>query len=125
MSTQTSDFTRRLLMEQLRSKRASARFDAEVQQLMEQDWHWQLQDNPEYASQAGQHQWDAKLQDLSPSSFNQREAHDKEMLAAAKALLSRAESSAASQLKLFVRDLESEITAFELGCHLYPVDSIG
>lgn len=62
---------------------------------------------------------------LQPAAFERREAHDKQMLKEALALLPNAGGQAAQHLKLFVADLESELLAFELGCHLYPVNSIG
>ena len=102
----------------------------QIADLLEEDWQWQLSDNPEYASQAGQHMHDGDLQDLSPVAFEKRAAHGAVMLSRARALLAAFETEGASaqdtaHLKLFINDLHSEGRAFELGCHLYPINSIG
>ena len=94
--------------------------------LMEEDWRWQLRDNPEYASQAGVHQFDDKLQDLSPAAFAARTAHNQQMLARL-GEIERASLPARGRLfhSLFQDDLEGETEAIRLGCHLFPVNSIG
>jgi uncharacterized protein (DUF885 family) len=101
-----------------------------IYRMLEDDWQWQLQDNPEYATQAGQHQYDGKLQDISPGSFETRAAHDRELLVKAEALLAKATANSPDDistlhLRLFVQDVHDELRAFSLGCHLYPVNSIG
>lgn len=105
--------------------------------LFEKDWQWCLSDNPEYASQAGNHKYAHLLQDLSPIAFETRRVHNLAMLAEAKTLVAEFNSGGGSEgvgegegitpihLVLFMQSIEDELTAFELGCHLYPVNSIG
>jgi uncharacterized protein (DUF885 family) len=113
----------------LKARKAMLQGEA-IYRMIEEDWQWQLEDNPEYATQAGQHQYDGNLQDVSPSAFEARADHDRKLLAKAELMLSKAEASspngtATMHLKLFVQDLQDELRAFLLGCHLYPVNSIG
>ena len=102
---------------------------AEIRAFLEQEWRWQLADNPEYASQCGQHQHDHRLQDLSPAAFEQRREHNVAVLADALQLQERSAASADAQdalnLELFIADVRSELRSFELGTHLYPINSIG
>ena len=46
-----------------------------MRSLFQRDFAFLCQDNPEYASQAGQHNHDARLQDLSPAAFEARGRH--------------------------------------------------
>lgn len=95
-------------------------------QLFEADFFFQLKDNPEYASQAGQHDFDARLQDVSPAAFELRREHNEAVLKTARALMATAETAKdALHLQLLVTSIEDEQRSFELDCHLYPVNSIG
>lgn len=100
--------------------------DFSPQQLFEADFFFQLKDNPEYASQAGQHDFDGKLQELSPESFEMRQEHNESVLKTARALLLTAENSKdVLHLELLIKNIEDEQKGFDLNCHLYPVNSIG
>ena len=90
----------------------------DIYDLLEEDWQWQLKDNPEYATQAGQHQYDGTLQDLSPAAFEARAAHDRQVLVKAEQLLASAIAAAPDgastlHLKLFVQDLHDELHAWQ------------
>ena len=100
--------------------------EAALSELLASDWSWQLKDNPEFASQAGVHEHDARLQDLSPEAFEARVVHGEEVLTRASALAveSLGEPSAL-HLSLFVKSVRDEVDALRLGCHLMPVNSIG
>mmetsp|Transcript_17300 Transcript_17300/g.28927 ORF Transcript_17300/g.28927 Transcript_17300/m.28927 type:complete len:580 (-) Transcript_17300:177-1916(-) len=100
--------------------------DFSPQQLFEADFFFQLKDNPEYASQAGQHDFDHRLQELSPESFELRQEHNESVLKTARALLLTADNSKdALHLELLIKNIEDEQRGFALNCHLYPVNSIG
>jgi len=55
-----------------------------VEQLLEADWLWEKQDNPEFSSQAGAYDmtWSATqaLQDVSPAGYQRRAQHSQEMI---------------------------------------------
>ena len=70
------------------------------------------------------------MQDLSPAAFEGRAAHNRALLAALdrpewsaeEGLLSAQTTTYVALMKESVRD---ELEAYRLGCHLYPVNSIG
>jgi uncharacterized protein (DUF885 family) len=100
--------------------------DFTAHQLFEADFFFQLKDNPEYASQAGQYDFDGKLQDLSPDAFELRQEHNTAVLKTAKFLMqSTTDKKDMLHLELLVKNIESEQKSFEMNCHLYPVNSIG
>lgn len=100
--------------------------DFTPQQLFEADFFFQLKDNPEYASQAGQHEFDGKLQDLSPEAFELRQEHNSSVLKVAKSLMQRTcNKKDMLHLQLLVKNIEGEQKGFKMNCHLYPVNSIG
>lgn len=97
-----------------------------AQQLFEADFFFQMKDNPEYASQAGQHDFDGKLQDLSPDAFELRKEHNEAIIKSAKALLLSTENKKDTlHLELLIKNIEDEQMGYELNCHLTPVNSIG
>ena len=53
-----------------------------LRELLEADWALQHSDNPEFASQSGNHSFDAKLQDISPAAFQRRLVHNRALLEA-------------------------------------------
>ena len=46
-----------------------------LNELLAADFKWSLEDNPEYASQCGIHDYADRLQDLSPAAFKRRIEH--------------------------------------------------
>ena len=97
-----------------------------AQQLFEADFFFQMKDNPEYASQAGQHDFDGKLQDLTPEAFELRQEHNIAVLKTARSLLESTEGKKdLLHLELLIKNIEDEQKGFEMNCHLYPVNSIG
>jgi len=96
--------------------------------LLEEDFEYQLLDNPEYASQAGFHEHGARLQSLSPASYEMRIEHNTEILQRLSDInLEDASIGAREKLwaELLREAVEGESRAFELGCHLMPINSIG
>jgi uncharacterized protein (DUF885 family) len=115
-----------------------------IDRLIEEDYEWTLRDNPEYASQVGQHQYDHLLQDLSPSAFSLRLEHNQKILDQINLLKAQDEQQQQEQgdqhlteeekeqrktakliLELFYKNLSDEMDALRYGCHLYPLNSIG
>lgn len=102
--------------------------------LFKEDFDIQLADNPEFATQAGFHQYDDELQDLSPAAFERRQQHALEVCEALRHLLKEAEEAPSGgglsereklYAKLLLDAAEGEAQAIELGCHLMPLNSIG
>ncbi len=107
---------------------ASERLNA----LFAADWQWEMLDNPEFASQAGEHDvaWapDTVLQHVDRASYARRAAHSEAMAAAARALLS--EDSLSKQEKIFASIFESQhadiVRAFDKApLFLMPINSVG
>ena len=99
---------------------------AQLSQLLKDDFAQQHADNPEFASQSGVHAFDDRLQDLSPAAFDKRIAHDAAVLQRAAAIdTAQLSDEERLTLRLFVDNVQTEADAFELGCHLAPINSIG
>lgn len=102
---------------------------AALRALLALDFAFQHADNPEFASQSGNHRGGlaARLQDLSPAAFRLRRDHDAMVLKRAMAIDASALDSDTDRLhlRLFVADVRCELDAFSLGCHLTPINSIG
>jgi uncharacterized protein (DUF885 family) len=98
----------------------------QLTELLQQDFAHQHSDNPEFASQSGVHLHDARLQDLSPAAFDKRAEYDADILKRA-AALDPNELTEQEQLtlRLFIDNVKTEAEAFALGCHLFPINSIG
>lgn len=101
---------------------------ARLQALLDADFEIQLRDNPEFASQAGFHDWDGFLQDLGPTSWDERLTHNATVSAELERLDLSAEGVTDAH-RLHAQLLKAAITeesrAIELGCHLLPLNSIG
>jgi uncharacterized protein (DUF885 family) len=114
----------------------------EINRLIQEDYEWILRDNPEYASQVGQHQYDHLLQDVSPAAFELRIEHNQRILDQINLLKAQDDEqqqdgqqamanheeqtiTARLHLELFSKDLLAEMEALKYGCHLYPLNSIG
>lgn len=105
-----------------------------LQSLFVEDWEFQLADNPCFASQSGNHAYDNRLQDLSPEAFDRRLAHNKKILKLLNDEFVRKYVQAQStfnvdltpaDIAMFKQSVADETKALELGCHLFPVNSIG
>jgi hypothetical protein len=62
---------------------------ASLKALLDADWEWECQDNPEFASQAGAHDtaWPAPLQNVGPEQWEARQQHSAKMAAQLQALI--------------------------------------
>lgn len=103
--------------------------------IFEEDWAWEMQDNPEFASQAGAHdtKWapENALQHVGPSSYQARAAHSQSILDKLEKVLSEAkEGELSKQEKIFAALIKSQhldIVESVSKCPLYllPINSIG
>jgi uncharacterized protein (DUF885 family) len=105
-----------------------------VRALLDEDFAFICEDNPEYASQAGKYAHDDKLQDLSPAAFDERCRHNQAMLGKVALLADELKKTGGDEagnkkallhLELFRKSVADELEALSLRCHLYPVNSIG
>jgi uncharacterized protein (DUF885 family) len=53
---------------------------AKLRKLIDEDWEWQLRDNPENATYIGERKYADRLADRSPAAWERRRAHNKEMV---------------------------------------------
>ena len=113
--------------EQLDEKMSSASASHALVSLLALDFAFQHADNPEFASQSGENAHGGRLQDLSPEAFRLRREHDEMVLKRAQSIDPKDLDSDVERLhlRLFVSDVRSEMEAFDLGCHLTPINSIG
>ena len=63
------------------------------------------------------------LQDLSPAAFDARVEHNKAVLAQLAGLPGSERETLSA--RMFEDSVRGELEALELGCHLYPINSIG
>jgi uncharacterized protein (DUF885 family) len=101
--------------------------DQALANVMKEDFSFMHSDNPEFASQSGNHTYDSQLQDLSPAGFEKRIQHNKDIIQKLKSINSNDLSSdnLRLHLRLLLDNVETESEAYRLKCHLYPVNSIG
>merc|ERR1719330_84396 len=106
-------------------------FHDKCQYLFDADWQFVMRDNPEFASQAGFHEHDGLLQDLSPQAFEFRLEHNAQVKATIEKLKASATGSDEQSerdllyLDLLADSVNTESRAIEAGCHLAPLNSIG
>ncbi|KAL1504724.1 hypothetical protein AB1Y20_008502 [Prymnesium parvum] len=94
--------------------------------LLEEDFNAQLADNPEFSSQCGIHTHSSALQDLSPEAFERRAERSAQLLARLLAIpTARLDSTGLRLRKMAMEDARGEAEAIRLGCHLFPINSIG
>lgn len=106
-----------------------------LQKLFDEDWAFEVRDNPEFASQAGVHDVergaDDALQHVSPASYELRAAHSEKMFKAVNQILADARPSELSKEDLIFASLFQSQHA-DIAKHvrsvplfLIPVNSIG
>lgn len=103
-----------------------------LQKLFDFDWSWEIEDNPEFASQAGQHDFipsiGRELQDLSPAAYAARGEHSKRMVEAVRRIQSHGDLNESEKIyaALFERMHSDIVAALDL-CpfYLFPINSMG
>src|SRR5689334_15346403 len=87
---------------------ATGAADARLADLLRRHWDWQMRTQPVWATQLGDHRFDADLGDQSQAAIARNEAEDKAFLDEARRLQPQAPADRV-HLKLFVEMLENEI----------------
>jgi uncharacterized protein (DUF885 family) len=100
---------------------ASAEAD-KLNKLIAEDWQWQLRDNPESATYAGERGHDDRLTDRSAAAWERRRAHNREMLKRIEAV-DRAKLSADDRLNydLFLLQTKVAVEGDRFPYELVPV----
>ena len=103
----------------------------ELQDLFASDWAWEMEDNPEFASQSGEHDIvpvpGKELQDLSPSAYTARREHSQQMLEAIRSIqatcsLSKTEAIYAALFERSHREICQAIDSAPM--YLLPINSM-
>ncbi len=94
--------------------------------LIEDDWQYQLEHSPTYASVLGDRRWNDRWDDRSLAAIEADHRHDLELIARLDAI-PRKRLSPEEQLDydLFRRNVEQSIGEYELGWHFLPVNHMG
>ena len=104
----------------------------QLHDLYSKDFQWELVDNPEAASQFGQHdvKWTTPLQDVSPEGYNKRASHSHDMISQLDTIVTKAGDALSKQDRVtstLFRSQHSDIIEGITKCPFYlmPVNSIG
>lgn len=109
----------------------SAFTNRELQELFANDWAWEMADNPEFASQSGEHDVvpvpGKELQDLSPGAYTVRKEHSQQMLEAIQNIqrtctLSKSEAVYAALFERSHREIIQAIDSAPM--YLLPINSM-
>ncbi|HKR66968.1 MAG TPA: DUF885 domain-containing protein [Thermoanaerobaculia bacterium] len=94
--------------------------------LFDDEWEWQLRDNPENATQFGDKRYDDKLTDRSAAAYEQRRAHNRETLARIESI-DRAKLDAADKLNydLFLLQTKIAVEGDRYPYELVPINQMG
>ena len=95
-------------------------------QLIENEWQWTLQDDPEFASWLGDHRYDQRWQDMSLDAIQRRHEYRKSVLEN----LAKIDSTLLSKqdrvsYELFRGQYEDSVEAYKFGWHLVPLTQRG
>ena len=97
---------------------------AALQAIFDEDWAFRLEENPLFATSAGDHRYDDRLPSMTLADLARRAAHDRASLARLKAVdraaLSPSERVSADML---ARELSDSIADFEFGAYRIPITS--
>ncbi|HEX8255095.1 MAG TPA: DUF885 domain-containing protein, partial [Thermoanaerobaculia bacterium] len=97
-----------------------------LHKLIEDEWQWQLRDNPESATSLGDRRYDALLTDRSAAAFAKRREHNRATLKAAQAV-DRAKLSADDKLNydLFLLQAKSAVEGDRFPNELASINQMG
>jgi uncharacterized protein (DUF885 family) len=97
-----------------------------LRRLLDQEWEWALQDNPEQATNYGDRRYDDRLTDRSAAAWEQRRQHVKTTLARLQAI-DRARLSGADQLNydLFLYQTRQAVEGARFPAELASIDQMG
>jgi uncharacterized protein (DUF885 family) len=91
-------------------------------ELFDDEWQDRVEDSPLFATAAGDHRYNDRLDDVSTAAFERREAKAREFLQRLDAI-DRSDLTAADRvhLDIFRRMLDERIAGYEFKTHLMPV----
>jgi uncharacterized protein (DUF885 family) len=97
-----------------------------LHKLFDEEWEWQLRDNPENATAFGDKRFDALLTDRSAAAFERRRAHNRETLAKIEAM-DRAKLSEADKLNydVFLLQEKTAVEGDRFPYELVPINQMG
>ncbi|HYO75828.1 MAG TPA: DUF885 domain-containing protein [Thermoanaerobaculia bacterium] len=97
-----------------------------LHKLIEDEWQWQLRDNPESATSLGDRRYDALLTDRSAAAFARRREHNRATLKTAQAI-DRAKLSAADKLNydLFLLQAKSAVEGDQFPNEVASINQMG
>lgn len=99
---------------------------AKLHKLFDDEWEWQLRDDPEGATNFGDTRFDDRLTDRSAAAFERRRAHNRETLARIEAI-DRATLSAADKLNydVFLLQARTAVEGDRFPYELVPINQMG
>jgi uncharacterized protein (DUF885 family) len=105
---------------------ASATASAALHALFDAEWERSLREDPVYASRLGDHRFDDRWPDASPAAFDRRAAHEREVLAALRAMNPGALSPEDRlSYTLFQRERETNVDGQPFHLELLALDQNG
>jgi uncharacterized protein (DUF885 family) len=100
--------------------------NAALHKLFDEEWEWQLRDNPENATAFGDKRFDALLTDRSAAAFDRRRAHNRETLAKIEAM-DRGKLTEADKLNydVFLLQEKTAVEGDRFPYELVPINQMG
>ena len=96
-----------------------------LQRLLAEDWQYRLEQNPEGATFLGDHRYDNRLSDISLPAIAGRQAHDRDMVARAKAIKPAAlKGQDRLSLQLFLWEKQVDVEGQQFATWLMPLDQL-
>ena len=106
--------------------------DSPLQDLFDDDWRWEMLDNPEFAYQAGHHDVEyesgKELQDVTPAAYLNRARHSDEMVVSVREIQKNYTLSKKGKMYASLFEaLHLEVSETTRTCPLYlcPINSMG
>jgi uncharacterized protein (DUF885 family) len=97
---------------------------AALQALFDEEWQFRLKENPLFATDVGDHRYDALLPSMTPEDLSRRAAHDRDTLAKLKAIDRGALSpSERVSVDIMARELADSLSDYEFGAYRIPITS--
>ena len=98
--------------------------NADLRAIFDADWKWQMQDNPLFATSAGNHDYDALLPQVAKQDYDRRAEHWRKTLGQLKNI-DRATLTTSEQVSfdLFQDDLQDNITEYQFHSYLIPLNA--
>ena len=96
-----------------------------LQRLLSEDWQYRLEQNPEGATFLGDHRYDNRLSDISLAAIAGRQAHDRDMVARARAIKpATLKGQDRLSLQLFLWEKQVDVEGQQFATWLMPLDQL-